>query len=183
MNWQVKPVFLPCHRCHRRNRAGLGLTLVEVTVALLVLAIAGALAVPMLRGTESTQLRSAARLLAADIDYARIQTITHSDAPRVLVFDEEGNHYHLALAAEPEEPLTDPATGSDYVTRFGVGRGRGLDDVAIDEHNLDKNELAFGMYGELEESSEAIITLVAGNRRVTLTVHPDNGEVTIGTLQ
>lgn len=183
MKWPVKRLFNSSRRCRRLRRAGSGLTLVEVTLALLVLAIAGAMVVPMVRGTQSTQLRSAARLLAADIDYARVQTITHNDDPRILVLDEDGSRYHLALASAPTEPLTDPAMGGEYVTRFGVGRGRRLDAVTIAEHNLDDNELAFGMYGELERTDHATITLAAGDRRLTVTVDSDNGEVTIGELQ
>ncbi|MFW6060013.1 MAG: hypothetical protein ACODAQ_07510 [Phycisphaeraceae bacterium] len=166
-----------------RLRAAGGFSLVEVLIVLLVLMIAGALAVPMIGQTDDAQLRSAARLLAADLDFARVGSITHSDAPRVVVFDTASEEYHIATEADPGTPLTDPVTKQDYITRFGAGRAAVIGDVGIESHDLDgDDQLGFGIYGQLDQGDPATITLATDTRTVTVTVDPVSGEATIGNL-
>ena len=161
-----------------------GFTLMEVMVVVLILAIAGALAVPLLGQTGGTQLRSAARLLAADVGYAKNESITHADAPRVIVFDKAKDRYHLAKAASPQTPLTNPATDRDYVTDFGTGRARSLEDVAIKGYSVGgDDQLEFGIYGELDQNSPATVTLTSGHEQITVTIDHVNGEATIGSIQ
>jgi len=158
-------------------------TLVEVMVVVLVLAIAGALAAPMLGQTADTQLVSAAKLLAGDLGYAKVQSITHGDQPRVIVFDSADNSYHIATRDAADTPVTNPTTKHDYVVRFGEGQAASLDDVTIDSYSLDgDDQLEFGIYGELDQGNAATITLAANGRQITVTVDPVNGEASIGDI-
>lgn len=160
-----------------------GFTLVEMVVVLLVLMIAAAMTVPSFGQSDDARLRSAARLLAADLDYARIDSITHGEDPRLVVFDTDEHQYHIAAQSDPDTPLTNTTTRQNYLTRFGDGRAAALDRVEIEDHDLDgDNELAFGIYGQLDQNDPATITLAAGQKKLTLTVDPINGEVAIGDL-
>lgn len=150
---------------------------------MLVLAIVMALAMPMLAATGDAKLRQAARLMVADLDFARVQSITHADDPRVVVLDDSANQYHLALESEPDVPLVHPATGTDYIVRFGAGQAAALGGVGIVEHNLEDDRLAFGIYGQvLQTDPIPAITLAVDGRQLTITLDPDNGEAIVSDI-
>ena len=152
-------------------------------MVVLLLAIAGALAVPMLGDTAETRLTSAAKLLAGDLGYAKIESITHGDTPRVVVFDSNDNSYHIAASDAVDTPLTNPTTQLDYVVRFGEGRARQLEGVTIESHSLDgDDQLQFGIYGALDQGNDATITLGADGKQITVTVDAVNGETSIGSV-
>ncbi len=143
-----------------------GFTLVEVMAVVLILAIAGALVMPMFGKTADSELRAAARLVAADLDYAKIGSVTHADDPRLVAIDKDNNTYHIAAQSSPDTPLTNPATQKDYVVAFGSGRASTLQHVTIDHYDFDgDNQLAFGIYGQLDQTRDATITLVPANDR------------------
>jgi hypothetical protein len=154
-----------------------------VVIVLLVLAVVAGLAAPLLRGDDATRLRQAARLLAADLASARVQTITHADAPRVVVFDPASDAYHLAHADAPAVPITDPVTKGPHRVRFGHGRAESLAGVTLAALDVGEgNRLTFGIYGQLQRDQPAVITLASGGRRLTLTLDPTSGEPTIGAI-
>ena len=177
-----------CHltltRHPARHPAGprAGFTLVELVVVLLVLGVAAGWALPLFRDDDAVQLRSAARLLAADLDAARIQSLTHAADPRSLVIDAGQASYHLAPTATPLLPVNNPADGQPYRVTFGHGRARLLPDVTFQQIQPADGQLDFGIYGQLLTSQPALITLAAGDARVTLTVEPDTGQTTVGPL-
>ncbi|MEX0653418.1 MAG: prepilin-type N-terminal cleavage/methylation domain-containing protein [Phycisphaeraceae bacterium] len=165
------------------TRAG-GYTMPELIVVIAVVAIAAALAAPMLGQTAGTRLASAARMLAADIDQTRIATLTRADRPTVLVFADDGSGYHLARAETPDTPIDHPIDPGPYVITFGHGRAASLAGVTI--HSLDFDDaptLAFGRFGHLPQPEPATITLADDGRTLTLTIHPTSGEVAIGELE
>ena len=77
-----------------------GFTLVEMMIVVLVLAIAAALAVPMMGNTAPNKLKGAASMLAADLAYAQVESIAHGDDTRLLVFDNPSDTYHIAAASD-----------------------------------------------------------------------------------
>lgn len=158
--------------------------MVEIVVVLLVLAISSALVVPLFKGNSATQLRTAAQLLAADLDAAKIESITHADDPRVVVFDLIEHTYQIAPSSTPASPITNPFDKKPYLVDFGVGRASALPDVTIASVDLDgDNQLGFGIYGQLDQTTDATITLAADGATVTLTVDPATGEVTVGLIE
>ena len=67
---------------------------------------------------------------------------------------------------------------------FGLGRAAALGMVESQSVDLDgDDELGFGLYGQLDQTTAATITLAAGDATVTLTLDPATGEVTIGPIQ
>ena len=168
----------------RPRRSPAGFTLVELLIVVLILSIASALVVPMFRDSQATQLRSAARLLAADLDAAKVESLSHADDPRVIAFDLDANTYHIAAVSTPETPIVNVFDKKAYQVQFGHGRARALPDVRLVSADVGADDqLGFGIYGNLDQTEPAVITLGAGDGRVTLTLDPDTGETTISALQ
>ena len=173
----------------RRNRPASsfeGFTLVELVIVILTLAIAAALAVPRMGSAASSQLRSAARLVAADLDAARIESLSHGDDPRVVVFDVDTNGYHLAALSKPTVPIAFPAGGGDYRVSFGQGRAAALGAVTVSTLGFANEEdvtLGFGVYGQLDQPHDATIILAADGATLTLTVDATTGETAVGPIE
>ncbi len=159
-------------------------TLIELLIVLTILAIAAMLIAPAFGQTGTTQLRQAARLLEADLAYAQVESISHPDDPRVIVFDPSANSYHLASVSSPSQPITNPATNAHYNVQFGQGRATQLTDVTIESLSVGGDQqLAFGQYGELDQDTPATIRIECKGQHVTLTIDPTTGEVTVGEVQ
>ena len=152
-------------------------------IVLTILAIAVVLAVPMFSQTDVAKLRGAARLLQADLGFAQIESVSHGDDPRVMVFDTINNLYHIAASSDPATPIINPTGGAPYVLEFGLGRATGLDGVTISALSVGgDDQLQFGIYGELDQAAPATVTLSSGGRSVTITVHPDTGDTSVSDI-
>ena len=152
-------------------------------MVVMILLIAGALAAPRLGDSNVTRLSEAAKLLAADLAYAQSESMAHADDPRLVVFDTTAHAYRIAPTSEPDTPITNPVGGLPYVTTFGQGRARQLQGVTIQGHSLDGDDrVAFGIYGQLDQATDATVTLAAGGKTVTVTINAISGEATIGDV-
>ncbi len=152
-------------------------------IVLTILAIAVVLAVPMFSQPDISKLRGAARLLQADLGFAQIESVSHGDDPRVMVFDTINNLYHIAAASDPATPITNPIGGVPYVLEFGLGRATGMDGVTISSLSVGgDDQLQFGIYGELDQAAPATMTLSSGGKSVTITVHPDTGDTSVSDI-
>eukprot|EP00752_Nemacystus_decipiens_P016719 g14957.t1 len=165
-----------------------GVSLLEMMIVVAVLGIIGALAVPMFSATDATRLTSAASVLAADLDAARAESISHSEDPRYIVFDNDDRTWHLAADSDTATPINRPDSGMPYSRTLGTSDLQQLLGVTVDSYDLDTssetndNKLGFGIYGQTDQASDATITLASGDRRLTLTVNSTTGEVTIGQV-
>jgi len=160
------------------------LTLVELLIVIMLVAIAATLAIPMLGGTNTTRLQAAARLLVADLGFAQAESITHADDPCVVTFDQANGSYAVARSSAPGTPITDPAANQPYVTQFGTGRAAGMAGVSIQEYSLGgDNRLGFGIYGQTDQTTPATITLQAGTVTMTVKVDAASGEASIRDLR
>ncbi len=157
-------------------------TLVELLIVVALMGIAASLAIPMLAGTDATRLQAAGRLLVADLGFAQLESITHADDPCVVTFDQANASYTLARTSAPSTPITDPGTNQPYVTQFGSGRAAELTGVSIQGYSLGgDNQLAFGIYGQTDQTTPAVITLQAGNLTVSVQIDPTSGEPSLQT--
>ncbi|MEM0913085.1 MAG: prepilin-type N-terminal cleavage/methylation domain-containing protein [Planctomycetota bacterium] len=160
-----------------------GLTLVEMLIVVVIVGIAAALAVPMFSESSDIRLRSAASVLVADLDAARIDSIANADDPRVVVFDTAVGSYHVAAASAPATPLTNTAVGGNWQVVYGQGTAARLDGVGLQSVSLGGDStLTFGAFGNLDESADATIELAAGTLRITVTVDAATGEATVGPI-
>lgn len=168
-------------RCVRRPATGdRALTLVELLIVIVLLAIAATLAMPLVADTDATRLRAAARLLATDLAFAQIESITHADDPCVVIFDQANASYSLARSSAPGTPITGPITNQPYVTQLGSGRAAELAGVSIQSHSLDGDDrVEFGMFGQIDQTAAATVTLQAGTLSMTVRIDPTSGEASI----
>lgn len=158
--------------------------MVEIMITVTILAIIGALAAPMLSPNHTTKLRSAASLLAADLDACRAESIAHGEDTRVIVFDTDAEAYHLAPSSDPNTPLDHPTSGGEYTVQFGITETAQLKGVTIQSVSVGgDDQLGFGIYGQLDQTTDATITLESGGITLTLTLDAATGEVSIGELQ
>ncbi len=89
-------------------------TLLELLVVVVIMAITGALIVPMIAGAGEMQALSAARIIATDLQYAQNVAVTFQ-TPVTVQFDASDDKYTLSNASGP---LKHPMTNKDYVVDF-----------------------------------------------------------------
>ncbi len=160
-----------------------GFTLVEMLTVVIVMAIAAALAIPMFSSTAITKLQGAASMLAADLSFAQVESLAHSEDPRVVVFDNPNDTYHLAAASDTTTPITHPLTKQPYLIDYDPAAAGSLTGVTISAYDLNgDDQLAFGTYGQLDQPTPATITLQCDTLTVTITTDPNTGESTIGAI-
>ena len=158
-------------------------SLVEVLIVVMILGIVAALAAPMFGDVNTSKLRAAAQILAADLAFAQAESITHGQDTRVVVFDTTDHAYHLAANSDTATALTNPVGGGDYRVTFGSGSAHALDGVQITAVSVGGDDtLGFGMYGNLDQGADATVTLSIDGQSITVTLDADTGESSIGDL-
>ena len=96
-----------------------GFTLIELMVVLVILAITGAMIVPLVAGAGEVQALSAARMIATDIQYAQSVAIT-SQSPVTVQFYPDTNRYSLSNTSGL---LKHPMTNQDFLVDFSTKDG------------------------------------------------------------
>lgn len=153
-------------------------------VVVLVTAIASAVVVAKLGSTVEMRLRSAATLLAADIEYAQVESIAHADDTRVIVFDTATATYSLAASSAPKTPINNPIGNVPYTVTFGKDRAVNLTGVTLQSISVGGDtQLGFGAYGQLDQTANATITLACGANTITVTVDAATGQASIGSVK
>jgi Tfp pilus assembly protein FimT len=157
-------------------------TLVEALIVVVLLGITVGVALPMLGDARTLRLREAARMLAADIEFAQSESIAHADDPRLVKFDTGGNRYWVAAASAPDTPLTDTADGQPLLNVFGTGRAEAATGVTIQSISLGGDAiLKFDAYGSPDQTTDATvrlaITVAGGTQTLTVRVKTGSGEV------
>lgn len=161
-----------------------GFTLVEMLLTVAVLAIISLLAIPSIGKTSDDQLRSAAKILIADLEYAQMQSTGDAVNAAVLVFNADGTGYSIALASDPTTPVTNPITKAPYAETFGSGRLITCPNVMISGMSVGGDEqLGFDSHGGLDQTTAATVTLSCQGRQLTITIQPYTGEASIGNFE
>ncbi len=104
------------NRAMKKKIADSAFTLVEVLIVLMILAVGAMLAVPMMTSAAGTQIRSAANMIAADLEYAKSMSISRQQPYRV-VFDENNETYQVEDANGVVEH---PVNKNSYVINFAA---------------------------------------------------------------
>ena len=160
-----------------------GISLVEVMIVITILAIVGSMVMTSYSSVYSTKLSSAAQLLVADLEYAQIQSMAHGDDLRVVVFDTANNQYHIGTVSDNDTPVTHPVNKAPYQLTFGEGQLSHLGMVQISNVSLDGDDvLGYNVLGNIDQATNATITLQLQDLRVDITIDASTGKASISDL-
>jgi type II secretion system protein H len=157
-----------------------GFTLIELLIVVVIIAIAAMTAIPMMTSAGSVQIRSAANMIAADLEYAKSMAIARGQNFSV-VFDKNTDSYSIkdqtgSVIAHPVKK------GSNYIVGL---RDNGLDKVDITDVDFDgKSTVKFDYLGSPYNAdnnplNRGVIKLQAGSKTITITVEPVTGFISI----
>ena len=151
-----------------------GFTLIEIIIVVVILAIAAMTAIPLMSSAGSVQIRSAANMIAADLEYARSMAISRGQNYSV-VFDESTESYSIkdqSVAVIPH-PVK---KGFDYIIDFqNDSRLNKVDITSVNFNSTDS--VLFDCLGSPDNGGT--ISLNANGPTATITVEPVTGYISI----
>ncbi len=154
-----------------------GFTMIEIIVFIVILSIAALLTVPLFSSGAQLQLRAAADMIAADLDYAKNLAITNQQSYSVI-FDTANDSYQIE---DPCGIIDHPVNkGHDYLISFeSDSRFSQVDLVTADFEGDDF--VTFTLLGGPVNLSanEGTIEIQGGGTTITINVQPVTGLVTI----
>lgn len=166
--------------CGRRGRgrgsrgSRNGFTVVELLIVVVILSIVALTAVPMMSSAAGIQIRSAANMIAADIEYARSMAISRGQDYSVE-FSKDTDSYRILDQSDAviQHPVK---KGFPYVVNF-QSESR-LNRVDITNANFDGTQkVTFDCLGSPDNGGT--VNLQAGAVSATITVEPVTGFVSI----
>ena len=164
------------------NRAGF--SLVELIVVVVILMIAAAVVLPNIGTAGDTQVTSAARVLAADLETARSLALK-TQRPHTVLFSPTGQSYKVVV----DYAGTDYASTQAIAHRVAVGKrfevtlaeNNGMGNVQVTDVSFGgENYVTFDALGE--PSSSGSVSLQAGGVRMQVTVAGLTGSITTERL-
>ncbi len=149
-----------------------GFTLIELMAVIVIIAIAAMLAIPMFGSAASAQIRSAADMIAADIEYAKSMAISRQKTYTVI-FDESAESYSIE---DETGIISHPVTHKDYVVNFKTDSR--VNKVNIVDADFGPSEqVSFTYLGSPDNGGS--VTLSADTKTITITVETVTGYVSI----
>ena len=160
---------------------GSGFTLLELVIVVVIIAIAAMAAIPLISSADSYQIRSAANMIAADLEYAKTLSISKGESISV-VFDKTIEIYQLE--DQSGDIIPHPVKkGFDYIIDFrNDGRLRKVDifDVDFDGTREIKFDYLGSPYnGANNPMNNGVISLRAGQLTATINIEPVTGFISI----
>jgi len=176
------------HYSYYRRNAGYDLqginsafTLVELLIVIAIITIAALTAIPMMSSAASVQIRSAANMLTADLEYAKSMSISRGQNYSV-VFDKNTESYWIE--DQNDNVIPHPVKkGFGYIIDF-QNDGR-LDKVDIVDVDFDTtSEVKFDYLGSPYNGNSTplnsgVINLQAGGTTTTIRVEAVTGFISI----
>ena len=153
---------------------GRGFTIVELLIVVVILSIVALTAIPMMSSAASIQIRSAANIIAADLEYARSMAISRGQNHSV-VFDKNTDSYRIVDQGGTviQHPVK---KGFTYVVDFQNESRLSRVDITNAAFNGDQT-VVFDCLGSPD--SGGAVNLQAGGINATITVEPVTGFVSI----
>jgi len=151
-----------------------GFTVIELLIVVVILAIIGLTALPMISSASSVQIRSAANMISADLEYARSMAISRGQNFYV-VFDEINDSYQIEdqYTNLIEHPVK---KGFKYFIDFqNDGRLNSVDITNVDFNATQR--VRFDCLGS-PDNGGTVILQADGNTKM-ITVEPVTGFISI----
>jgi prepilin-type N-terminal cleavage/methylation domain-containing protein len=158
-----------------------GFTLVELLIVIAIISIAALTAIPMMSSAASVQIRSAANMLAADLEYAKSMAISRAQNFS-MVFDASMDTYRIE--DQNGNVLPHPVKkGFNYIIDFqSDGRLKKVDIVSVDFDTTSEvkfDYLGSPYNGNNNPLNNGVISLQAGGTTTTIMVEPVTGYISI----
>jgi len=160
----------------RRRSSPHGVTMIELMVVVVILAIVAAMTVPLFVGASDMEAVSAARVVSTDLQYAQNVAIT-SQSPVKVTFDPANETYDLYSNASG--PLKHPMTKADYVVDFGSQSDFSHVDIVSASFGGSK-VVTFDELGSPDNGGS--VTIRSGAEIYRIDVAPVTGTVTVTSL-
>lgn len=157
-----------------------GFTVVEIMIVVVIIVIAAMTVIPLVGSAAGMQIRSAANMIAADLEYAKSMAISRQKIYAV-VFDKSAESYQIE---DPNGIIDHPVKkGFQYVVNFGSdSRLNKVDiaDVAFNATNAIKFDYLGSPYdGGYSPLNSGVVTLQANGTTITINVEPVTGFISI----
>jgi len=151
-----------------------GFTVIEILIVLVIMTIAALTALPMMSSASSVQIRSAASMIAADLEYAKSMAISRGQNYS-LEFDQNADSYRIV--DQGNNVIQHPVKkGFDYIVDFQSDTR--LNRVDITGANFSGNsDVEFDSMGSPDNGGT--VSLQAGGTTVTIMVEPITGYISI----
>ena len=156
-------------------------TMVEIVVVVVIMSIAALLAIPMLSSAGDSQVKSAANIVASDIEYAKNLAIGRQKNYSI-VFDTAADSYEVRDS--DNAVIEHPMTKKPYSITFS--NDSRLSSVKINTADFDSTSTLYFDYlgtpysGSLDPLKNAgVITLNADEFSLTVKVQPMTGYISI----
>ena len=151
-----------------------GFTVIEVLIVVVIIAIAAVMVIPMMSSAGSSQIRSAANMVAADLEYAKSMAISRGQNFSV-VFDKNAESYSIedqdgSVIAHPVKK------GFNYVIDFHSDSRLNKVDIADVDFNSGE-AVEFDYLGSPD--SGGVVSLQANGTTVTIIVEAVTGFISI----
>ena len=106
---------------HSSPSPGNGFTVIEIIIVVVILSIVALAAVPMLSSAGTMQIRAAANMIAADVEYAKSIAIS-TGQDHSVVFDQNAENYRIE--DQNNNVIPHPVKiGFDYIVDFKMTAG------------------------------------------------------------
>ena len=155
-------------------------TLVEVIIVLVIIGIISAVAVPLYTSAASVQLKTAADMIACDLEYAKSMAMSTGRNHSVF-FDASAKEYRIKDASgDVNHPVH---IGANYIVSFATDSR--LNKVDIVSTTFGSNTVKFDYLGTPSDgagtalNSSGSVQLRAGGNILTVKVEPVTGYVSI----
>ena len=172
ITYQTARLHCPCAeedaRCRLRGING-GFTMVEIIIVVVIIAIAALVAVPMMSSAASLQIRSAANMIASDLEYAKSMAISRGENYSVE-FDINAESYCIKDQAGVviQHPVK---KGFTYEINFQ--NDSRLSKVDVTNVSFTNSKVTFDCLGSPDNGGT--VTLQADGTTKTITVEPVTG--------